>query len=69
MMMLFGGFSDRVFEAYDEVHPRSDGWQGRVALWQLYPLLAHVCMFGRGYGASLAAALEDALRGRVRRRT
>ncbi|HKU37126.1 MAG TPA: fructosamine kinase family protein, partial [Polyangiales bacterium] len=57
MMQLFGGFSARVFEAYDEAYPRQPGHQDRVALYQLYPLLAHVCLFGSGYTSQLNRAV------------
>lgn len=57
MMKLFGGFSSRVFEAYDEAHPLDPSWTDRVALYQLYPLLVHVNLFGGGYvGQTLRAA-------------
>lgn len=49
MMRLFGGFSDRVFQAYEEVAPLAWGHEGRVSLYQLYPLLVHVNLFGAGY--------------------
>jgi fructosamine-3-kinase len=49
MMRLFGGFSDRVFEAYEEVAPLASGHLERVSLYQLYPLLVHVNLFGAGY--------------------
>jgi fructosamine-3-kinase len=49
MMKLFGGFSPRVFEAYAEAFPLAIGHEERVALYQLYPLLVHVNLFGRGY--------------------
>jgi fructosamine-3-kinase len=58
MMRLFGGFSSRTFAAYEEAYPLSEGAERRVPLYQLYPLLAHLCMFGRGYSASLATALD-----------
>ena len=35
--------------AYHEVHPLADGWRKRVGLHQLYPLLVHSVLFGRGY--------------------
>lgn len=57
MMSLFGGFSRRVFEAYDEAFPLAEGWQDRVPLYQLYPLLVHVNLFGGGYVASVSRAL------------
>ena len=61
MMRLFGGFGPRVFAAYEEAWPLPDGHRQRVALYQLYPLLVHVNLFGHGYVASLDRALADAL--------
>lgn len=61
MMQLFGGFSARVFAAYDEVYPRAQGHEERVALYQLYPLLAHLVMFGAGYAGEVEAALDASL--------
>ena len=53
MMQLFGGFGPRCFAAYDEVYPRAQGHEERVALYQLYPLLVHVNLFGGSYAASV----------------
>ena len=36
--------------------PGEDGWEDRLALHQVFPLLVHACMFGGGYGARAAAA-------------
>jgi fructosamine-3-kinase len=58
MMRLFGGFSERTFSAYEETYPLAPGHQQRVPLYQLYPLLVHVNLFGSGYVGSV----EDALR-------
>lgn len=49
MMKLFGGFPEEVFSKYDEVFPLQAGSKDRVALWQLYYLLVHLNIFGRGY--------------------
>ncbi len=57
MMRLFGGFSESVFAAYDEAWPLSDGHEARVPLYQLYPLLVHVNLFGSGYVGSVERAL------------
>lgn len=57
MMRLFGGFGPRVFAAYEEAYPLSAGHAERVALYQLYPLLAHVNLFGSSYLAQLQRAL------------
>lgn len=57
MLALFGlPHLPRVLEAYDEASPLADGWQDRVALHQLFPLLVHACLFGGGYGARAADA-------------
>ncbi|MCP5039794.1 MAG: fructosamine kinase family protein [bacterium] len=54
MMKLFGGFSPRVFDAYREVTPLAPGADERVALYQLYPLLVHVNLFGSRYTGQVA---------------
>jgi fructosamine-3-kinase len=57
MMQLFGGFSPRVFAAYDEAHPLAPGYRARIPLYQLYPLLVHVNLFGQSYVGSVRRAL------------
>ena len=57
MMQLFGGFNARVFSAYAEAFPLSPGHAERVALYQLYPLLVHLNLFGGSY----LSAVQDAL--------
>ncbi len=46
----------RVREGYEAVTPLSAGHEGRVALWQLFPLLVHAALFGGGYGRAAHAA-------------
>lgn len=55
MLRLFGGPSERCFAAYEDAFPLAAGWEDRVALWQLFPLLVHAALFGGGYGARAAA--------------
>lgn len=51
MLALFGlPQLPRVLAAYDEVYPLAGGWEERVGIHQLFPLLAHAAMFGGGYG-------------------
>lgn len=57
MMRLFGGFGERVFAAYHEHSPLAPGHERRVALYQLYPLLVHVHLFGASYVPAVARAL------------
>ena len=52
---LFGGFSERFFEAYDEALPLPHGWRERNPLYQLYHLLNHHLIFGGHYGREALA--------------
>jgi len=58
MMRLFGGFPEATFDAYHETYPLSDGWAARVPLYQLYPLLVHVNLFGPSYLSQLESAVR-----------
>jgi fructosamine-3-kinase len=49
MMRLFGGFGAECFDAYDAVHPLTAGWEDRVALHQIAPLVVHAIKFGGHY--------------------
>jgi fructosamine-3-kinase len=49
MLRLFGAPSERVFDAYEQVAPLSEGWEERVDLYQLLPLLVHALLFGGSY--------------------
>lgn len=61
MMRLFGGFPAAAFAAYDEAFPLQPGHEDRVDLWQLYPLLVHVVLFGGGYTGQARRALAGYL--------
>jgi fructosamine-3-kinase len=61
MLALFGYPNmDRLIAGYSGVAPLAPGWQQRVALHQLFPLLVHAVLFGGGYGARAAAAARAA---------
>jgi fructosamine-3-kinase len=49
MMRLFGGFAPECFEAYAGVNRDHESVAPRIAVYQLYHLLNHVNLFGRGY--------------------
>ncbi len=49
MMQLFGGFDDEVYDFYHEVYPLEPGFENRVRLHQLYPILVHAELFGGHY--------------------
>jgi protein-ribulosamine 3-kinase len=59
MSLLFGGFSQRFYEVYQHHFPLTNGWEDRVGLFQLYPLLVHVNLFGSGYLRSVREVLKD----------
>ena len=48
MLGLFGGISEPAFGAYDEAWPLAEGYEDRVPLYQLYPLLVHTVLFDGG---------------------
>ncbi|MDT0609325.1 fructosamine kinase family protein [Streptomyces lancefieldiae] len=65
MLSLFGcPHLDRVLEGYQETAPLADGWAGRVGVHQLFPLLVHAVLFGRGYAEQALAVARAALRRR-----
>ncbi len=49
MTKLFGGFDDIFYEAYQTEYPLASGFDDRVDICNLYPLLVHVNLFGGGY--------------------
>jgi fructosamine-3-kinase len=49
MLALFGRVPPDLLAAYQEVRPLAPGWERRVSLWQLYPLLVHAVLFGGSY--------------------
>jgi fructosamine-3-kinase len=62
MLALFGcPHYDAVIAGYQRVLPLKPGWRNRIGLHQLFPLLAHVVLFGGGYEARTRAAARAAL--------
>jgi fructosamine-3-kinase len=62
MLELFGApYLDRILAAYREAAPLAHGWQQRVPVHQLHPLLVHVCLFGAGYRDAAVTAARAAL--------
>jgi fructosamine-3-kinase len=62
MLHLFGcPHLDAVLDGYQQQRPLRPGWRQRIGLHQLYPLLAHVVLFGGGYALRVAAATRQTL--------
>lgn len=62
MLALFGcPHLDAVIDGYQRVRPLRPGWRDRTGLHQLFPLLAHVALFGGGYAQQTHACARAAL--------
>ena len=57
-MRLFGGFGPECFAAYAEHTPLAGGWEDRVALHQIAPLVVHAIKFGGGYVSGAVTAID-----------
>jgi fructosamine-3-kinase len=70
MLHLFGApHLSRILAAYAEASPLADGWESRLPLHQLHPLLVHAVLFGGSYGERAADAARSVLDGTARRHT
>jgi protein-ribulosamine 3-kinase len=65
MTELFGGFSNRFYQAYHETWPLDPGYKTRKTLYNLYHVLNHFNLFGGGY-ASQAERMIDSLLSELR---
>ncbi len=59
MSFLFGGFDETFYQSYNEIYPLQKGWQQRLQLCQLYPLLVHLVLFGKGYYSRVKDVLNE----------
>jgi len=56
---LMGGLDPVFFEAYEDITPLAPGFHDeRMALYQLWPLLVHVRLFGGGYVGAVERILD-----------
>ena len=58
MTRLFGGFGQLFYDAYQEIHPRQKGADRRENWYQLYYLLVHLNLFGKGYYGAVIDLLK-----------
>lgn len=49
MTHLFGGFANEFYDSYNEEWPLEKEYYNRFDIYNLYPLLVHVNLFGGGY--------------------
>jgi len=55
---LFGGFDQQFYDAYPNEFPLEPGFEDRVDLHNLYPLLVHVNLFGSSYLSGILQTLK-----------
>ncbi|MCX6246311.1 MAG: fructosamine kinase family protein [Bacteroidetes bacterium] len=58
MTTLFGGFDETFYAAYREEYPLEKGWEKRLDIFKLYPLLIHLNLFGSGYLGSIVSIIR-----------
>lgn len=55
---LFGGFGPGFYEAYQATWPLASGFEDRKDIYNLYPLLVHVNLFGSVYAGQVKRILS-----------
>jgi len=55
---LFGGFASEFYDSYNVEYVLEPGFDQRVDLYNMYPLLVHVNLFGGGYVSSVRSNLK-----------
>jgi len=58
MSKLFGGFDTKFYQSYNEEYPLEKGWEERLPVANLYPLLAHLNIFGDSYAYQIITILR-----------
>ena len=61
MTELFGGFSPRFYQAYQDAWPLDAGYPVRKTLYNLYHVLNHFNLFGGGYGSQADRMMDRLL--------
>jgi fructosamine-3-kinase len=59
MTALFGGFPESFYRSYEELRLLEPGWRRRFPIYNLYHLLNHLNLFGRGYLGEVLAILNQ----------
>lgn len=55
---VFGGFSQKFYDAYNEVFPLRPDYEDIKQIYQLYYLLAHLNLFGETFGSRVDGILD-----------
>jgi fructosamine-3-kinase len=59
MTQLFGGFNPVFYSAYNEAWPMEKGWKKRMDIFNLYPLLVHLNLFGGSYARQVLQIIRQ----------
>jgi len=59
MTQLFGGFQPEFYQAYNLDWPMEKDWQKRMDIFNLYPLLVHVNLFGVSYARQVLQIIRQ----------
>lgn len=59
MTMVFGGFGQAFYKAYESSWPMAPGHEQRLKLYQLYHILNHLNLFGRSYLGRAISLLSE----------
>jgi len=58
-ILMFNTFGDTFFNTYTQVHPLSnDFYETKVPLYQIYPILVHIALYGNAYTGQLEQVLR-----------
>jgi len=58
MADLFGHYPEEFFRAYTEINSLETGYRSRFSLYNIYHLLNHLNLFGRGYRSQIRTVLD-----------
>lgn len=59
MTLLFGGFRIEFIDSYNSAFPLLPGYPARFDIYNLYPLLVHLNLFGSSYRAKVVSILDQ----------
>jgi protein-ribulosamine 3-kinase len=58
MTKLFGGFPEEFYRSYNDAFPMEKEWEKRTDVYNLYPLMVHVNLFGGDYVESVKRIIK-----------
>lgn len=56
---MFGGFSSDFYSGYESITPLETGFSERIQIYNLYPLLVHVNLFGGHYSTQFEQIIKS----------